>query len=98
MSKQRGGRSKRTTTIGVPPPPSISPYRILLNVKTNHLHTLELSDEIGRYGNIGWGGFSDELSAAQAPSDVSPPASEKLMRDGGGSEGNRASVAGRGRH
>lgn len=76
---------------------AISLYGILLNVKTNPVHKLEPSDEIWRSGNIGWGGFCEELSAAQVPSDMSAPASEKLKRDGGSSEENRESVGRRGR-
>lgn len=81
--------------MGPPPPPGISPHGILLNVKASPARKLELSDEMGRCRSTGWGGSCDELLAAQAPSDISAPASEKLMRDGGSSEENPASVGGR---
>lgn len=55
------------------------------------MHKLKLSDESGRRSRTGWSGSCAELLGAQAPSDMSAPASEKLTRDGS-SEGKRASV------
>lgn len=89
-------QKKTATTEALLLPPAISTKGLLLvNVKTNPVHKLKLSDEIGRCGSTGWSGSCDELLAAQAPSDMSAPASEKLRRDGS-SEENPASVAGGG--
>lgn len=97
MSKQPGGRRSKTTatTRALLLPPAISPNGPLLNVNINPVHKLKLSDlRLGDVG-VGWSGSCDELLAAQTPSDMSAPASEKLKRDGS-SEENRASVAGGG--